>query len=78
MAQQGTRNWRTTCGRLRRFYVFANGIAQGGADTDAQLAALLARVAARKPGVPLTLREYGPRGERSERAVADGATAAAA
>ncbi len=53
-------------------------VTQGSADTAAQLAALLARVAARKPGVALTLREYGLRGRRTERPVVEETTAAAA
>ncbi len=80
MAQQGTRNYRTACGALRAFYVRTligqTWVAAGSADSEAQLAALLARVAARKPGVALTLREYGPRGERTERAVEQTALAA--
>ena len=70
------RSYRTTCRRTRRYYVFAHGIAQGSADSEQQLAALLARVAARKPGVALTLREFGLRGQRTERAVEQTALAA--
>ncbi len=70
------RNWRTTCGRLRRFYVQANGVTQGGADTIAQRDALIARVQARKPGVALVLVEFGRNGERTERAVEQTAQAA--
>ncbi len=73
-----TRNLSTSYGRTRRYYVFAHGIAQGSADTDAQLTALLARVAARKPGVALTLREYGKDGSRTEKLVAAEATTLAA
>ncbi len=58
-------SYRTTCGARRRYYVFAHGMAQGSADT-----------ASRKPGVALTLREYGKNGERTERAVEQTALAA--
>ena len=53
MAQQGTRNWRTTCGALRTFYVRTligqTWVAAGSADSEAQLAALIGRVQRRCP-----------------------------
>ncbi len=53
MAQQGTRNWRTTCGGLRAFYVRTlvgqTWVAAGSADSEAQLAALVGRVRVRCP-----------------------------
>ena len=56
----------------------ANGITQGSARDVATLAALIARVAARKPGAALVVVSFGRNGERTERAVATEATLAAA
>ncbi len=54
MAQQGTRSWRTTCGATRRYYVRVERaglwIVQASADSQAELAAAIWRVQARKPG----------------------------
>ncbi len=48
-----TRNWRTTCGALRKFYVRTligqTWVAAGSADSEQQLAALVGRVRARCP-----------------------------
>ncbi len=57
MAQQSSGNWRTSCGKARRFYaqalVGATWVTQGSAADDAQLSALLSRVRSRKPGATI-------------------------
>ncbi len=72
------RSVRTSFGARRPFYVQANGITQGSARDAATLAALIARVQARKPGAALVVVSFDKRGERTERAVATEATVAAA
>ena len=69
-----TRNLSTSYGARQPFYVQANGVTQGSARTDEQLAALIARVSARKPGAALVVVEFGRNGERTERLVASEAT----
>ncbi len=71
------RSYRTTCGARQPFYVKANGITQGSARDAATLAALIARVAARKPGAALIVVEFGKCGQRTERTVELTALAAA-
>ena len=70
------RNWRTACGKLQPFYVQANGVTQGSARDDAQLAALSSRVATRKPGAALVVVSFDRQGGRTERAVEQTALAA--
>ena len=57
MAQQGTRNLRTSFGATRRYYVRTETaglwIVQASANTEAELAAAVARVRARKPGAAI-------------------------
>ena len=73
------RSYRTTCGKLQPFYVKADGVTQGSARTAEQLVALIARVAARKPGAALVVVSFDRKGERTERlVVAETTTAAAA
>ena len=72
------RSWRSACGKLQPFYVQANGVTQGSARDAATLAALIARVAARKPGAALVVVSFDRNGARTERAVAVEATGAAA
>ena len=71
------RSYRTTCGKRQPMYVQANGVTQGGARNDAELAALIGRVMARRPGAALVVVEFGRNGERTERAVEQAATLAA-
>ncbi len=70
------RSYRTTCGARQPYYVQANGVTQGSARDAATLAALIARVAARKPGAALVVVSFDRRGERTERAVEQAALAA--
>ncbi len=70
------RNLSTSHGKRQPFYVQANGITQGSARDAATLAALIARVAARKPGAALVVVEYGRNGQRTGRAVEQTALAA--
>ena len=72
------RNVRTSFGARRPFYVKANGITQGSARDDAELAALIGRVSAGKPGVALVVVSFGKDGSRTERVVAAEATTLAA
>ncbi len=72
------RSYRTYCGKLQLFYVKANGITQGSARDAATLAALIARVSARKPGAALVVVSFDRNGERTERAVSSTAQLAAA
>ena len=57
MAQQGTRNLRTAFGARRAFYVRTQAgsmwIVAASANTQAELAAAIARVQARKPGAAI-------------------------
>ena len=73
-----TRDYRTTCAKRQPMYVQANGVTRGSARTTEQLTALIARVAARKPGAALVVVGFDRNGERTERAVATEATVAAA
>ncbi len=72
------RNVRTSYGRTQPHYVQANGVTQGSARDAASLAALIARVTARKPGVALVVVSFDRSGARAEREVATEATLAAA
>ena len=71
------RNVRTAFGARRPMYVQANGITQGSARNDAELAALIGRVSARKPGAVLVIVSFGKDGSRTERAVEQAAALAA-
>ena len=73
-----TRNLRTSYGARQPMYVQANGVTQGSARNDAELAALISRVAARRPGAALVVVEFGRNGERTEKLVAAEATTLAA
>ncbi len=66
-------NWRTACGRLRRYYVKADGLTKGSARDAATLAALIARVQARKPGAALVVISF-ENGARTERPVVEETT----
>ncbi len=70
------RSYRTTCGARQPFYVQANGITQGSARDAATLAALIARVAARKLCAALVVVSFDRNGQRTERAVEQTALAA--
>ena len=69
-------SYRTTCGKRQPFYVQANGVTQGSARDAATLAALIARVSARKPGAALVVVSFDRQGRRTERAVEQTALAA--
>ena len=71
-----TWNLRTSFGKRQPFYVQANGVTQGSARDAATLAALIARVQARKPGAALAVVNFDRNGERTERAVEQTALAA--
>ncbi len=71
-------SYRTTCGKRQPLYVQANGVTQGSARNDAELAALIGRVAARKPGAALVIVSFGKDGSRTEKLVAAEATTLAA
>ena len=64
-------NWRTACGRTRRYYVKTQASPTGlwlvgaSADTTEQLAAAIERVRARYPGHALRVDQY-VKGERIE------------
>ena len=68
--QRGT--YRTSCGRLRKFYVKHQAHAGGlwlvgaSADTEGQLAAALERARLAHPGQALRVDEYRRDGERIE------------
>ncbi len=70
MARKGT--WKTSCGRLRKFYVKHQAHAGGlwlvaaSADTEAQLAAALERARLAHPGQALRVDEYRRDGSRIE------------
>ncbi len=70
------KNVRTSFGARRPLYVKADGVTQGSARDAATLAALIGRVAARKPGAALVVVSFGRNGERTERAVEQTARAA--
>ena len=70
------RSYRTTCGARQPHYVKADGITQGSARDAATLAALISRVAARKPGAALVVVSFDRTGQRTERAVEQTALAA--
>ena len=70
------RSYRTYCGKRQPHYVKADGVTQGSARDAATLAALIARVAARKPGAALVVVSFGRNGARTERAVEQTALAA--
>ena len=72
------RSYRTTCGKRQPLYVKADGVTQSSARNDAELAALIGRVQARKPGAALVVVEFGRNGERTEKLVAAEATTLAA
>ena len=79
MAQQAyRRNVRTAFGARQPLYLKADGITQGSARNDAELAALIGRVMARRPGAALVIVSFGKDGSRTERAVATEAAALAA
>ena len=79
--QRGT--WKTSCGRLKRFYVKTQASPTGlwtvgaSADTAEQLAAAIGRVQARYPGHPLRVDQY-VKGERIEGVALDPTPAARA
>ncbi len=66
------RNWRTACGRTRRFYVKTQASPDGlwlvaaSADTAEQLAAGIERVRARHPERALRIDTYARDGSRIE------------
>ena len=66
------RNWRTACGRTRRFYVKTQASPTGlwlvaaSADTEAQLAAAIERARLAHPGQALRVDEYRRDGSRIE------------
>ncbi len=64
-----TRNVRTSFGKRQPMYVQVGGVTQGSARDAATLAALIARVSARRPSAALVVIEFGKNGERTERAV---------
>ena len=72
------RSYRTTCGKRQPLYLKADGVTQGSARNDAELAALIGRVSARKPGAALVVVSFERNGEHTERAVEQAATLAAA
>lgn len=61
MAGQGTRSWRSACGRLRRYYARVRvpgesiWLTVGSADSERQREAMIARVQARYPGRELAV-----------------------
>ena len=69
-------SYRTHCGARQPHYVQANGVTQGSARTAEQLAALIARVSARRPGAALVVVSFDRDGECTERAVTSTAVAA--
>ncbi len=77
-----TRNLSTSFGKRQPAYVQARRtpsslwVTQGSARTAGQLAALIARAAARNAGHELRVVEFGRNGERTERAVEQAALAA--
>ncbi len=70
------RNLATSYGKRQPMYVQANGVTQGSARDAATLAALIARVAARRPGASLVIVSFDRNGARTERAVEQTALAA--
>jgi hypothetical protein len=64
------RSYRTYCGKRQPYYLQANGVTQGSARTPDQLAALIARVTARKPGAALVIVSFDKSGARTEQPVA--------
>ena len=68
--QRGT--WKTSCGRLRRYYVKTQASADGlwlvaaSADTEGQLGAALERARAAHPGQALRVDEHRRDGSRIE------------
>ena len=66
------RNWRTACGRTRRYYIRTQGTptslwtVAASADTEAQLAAALERARLAHPGAALRVDEYRRDGARIE------------
>jgi len=68
--QRGT--WKTSCGRLRRYYVKTQATPTGlwlvaaSADAEAQLGAALERARLAHPGQALRVDEYRRDGERIE------------
>jgi len=75
MAQAGYQrggNWRTSCGRLRRFYIRTQAdpsslwLVAASADTAEQLAAAIERVQVRHPERALRVDEYRRDGSRIE------------
>ena len=73
-----TRNLATSFGKRQPMYVKADGVTQGSARDAATLAALIARVAARRPGAALVVVSFDRNSERTERAVEQTALPAAA
>ena len=77
-------SYRTICGARQPLYVQARRtpsslwVTQGSAKTADQLAALLARAAARNAGCELRVVEFMKRGRRTERAVVSETTTLAA
>ena len=69
-------SYRTTCGKRQPHYVQATGVTQGSARDAAALAALIARVAARKLCAALVVVSFDRNGQRTERAVEQTALAA--
>ena len=87
MAQAGYQrggNWRTSCGRLRKFYIRTQASPGGlwtvgaSADTEAQLAAAIERVRARYPHEAIRVDTFTKGGERIEGVALDPTPAAAA
>jgi len=78
--QRGT--WKTSCGRLKRFYAKYQRpdgfwLTGGGTDSEDELAGLIERVRAKNPGHPIRVIEYRG-GERIEGVALDPTPAAAA
>ena len=71
MARQSSGNWRVTCGRTKRFAVQAqigeSWVTAATADTEAALAAAVARTRSRRPERALRVVEFGRDGSRSTR-----------
>ena len=66
------RNWRTACGRTRRYYIRTQAsptslwLVAASADTEAQLAAAIERARAAHPGAALRVDEHRRDGSRIE------------